>query len=93
MLSFLPKEVREGLEKARQRDLIRKSRLRIVADDRAFPVIFIDAIVGTCRLHRSPTTSVNVARSRVRTPRAPLGLVAGGALKTSRLVTRVGACR
>lgn len=39
MISFLPEEVREGLEKARQRDLVRKSRLKIVADDRAYPVI------------------------------------------------------
>jgi hypothetical protein len=39
MFSFLPKEVQEGLEKARQRDLVKKSRLRIVADDRAYAVI------------------------------------------------------
>ncbi len=39
MISFLPKEVREGLEKARQRDLVKKSRLKIVADDRSYPVI------------------------------------------------------
>lgn len=39
MSFFLPKEVREGLERARQTDLIRKSRLRIVADDAVYPVI------------------------------------------------------
>lgn len=39
MLFSLPKEVREGLERARVNDLVRKSRLRIVADGRAYPVI------------------------------------------------------
>lgn len=39
MFSFLSKEVQEGLEKARQRDLVKKSRFRIVADDRSYPVI------------------------------------------------------
>lgn len=39
MFSFLSKEVQEGLEKARQQELIRKSRLRILADDKAYPVI------------------------------------------------------
>ncbi len=36
---FLPKEVREGLEQARRRDLKRKSRLRLHAGDRVFPVL------------------------------------------------------
>jgi hypothetical protein len=39
MFSFLSKEVREGLERARRDDLVKKSRLRIVADDEVFPVI------------------------------------------------------
>lgn len=39
MFSFLSKEVREGLERARARDLARRSRLRIVADGRSHPVI------------------------------------------------------
>ncbi|MCX7644230.1 MAG: hypothetical protein N2Z62_02910 [Rhodobacteraceae bacterium] len=39
MFSFLPKEVREGLETARARDLVRRSRLRIVADGKSYPVI------------------------------------------------------
>lgn len=39
MFSFLSKEVQEGLEKARLQALVRKSRLRILADDRAYPVI------------------------------------------------------
>lgn len=41
MLHTLPKEVRDGLEKARVSDLVRKSRLRIVADGRTYPVIRI----------------------------------------------------
>ena len=39
-MSFcLPKEVREGLEMARKRDLQRKSRLRVHADEQIFPVL------------------------------------------------------
>lgn len=44
MFSFLPKEVREGLERARQRDLVKKSRLRIVADGNAYPVIRLSEV-------------------------------------------------
>lgn len=39
MFSFLSRELREGLEKARQQELRRKSRLRIVADGVSYPVI------------------------------------------------------
>lgn len=39
MSFFLPKDVREGLERARRLDAIKKSRLRIHVDGRAFPVI------------------------------------------------------
>ncbi len=39
MYEFLPKEVREGLEKARKQDLYRKSRLRVHTDDEIFPVL------------------------------------------------------
>ncbi len=39
MSDYLPKEVREGLELARKRDLRRKSRLRIHANDDIFPVL------------------------------------------------------
>ena len=39
MSEFLPKEVREGLELARKRDLKRKSRLRIHTNDDIFPVL------------------------------------------------------
>jgi hypothetical protein len=39
MVFFLPKEVREGLERARQRDLVKKSRIRVAADGELFPVI------------------------------------------------------
>ena len=39
MFEFLPKEVREGLEMARKRDLKRKSRLRVHTDDEIFPVL------------------------------------------------------
>lgn len=39
MFEFLPKEVREGLEKARKRDLRRKSRLRVHTDEDVFPVL------------------------------------------------------
>ena len=39
MTDFLPKEVREGLELARKRALQKKSRLRVHADDKVFPVL------------------------------------------------------
>jgi hypothetical protein len=39
MLEFLPKEVREGLEAARKRDLKRKSRLRVEVGDAVYPVL------------------------------------------------------
>lgn len=39
MSFFLPKEVREGLELARKRDLRRKSRLRVHVGDDVFPVL------------------------------------------------------
>jgi len=39
MFEMLPKEVREGLEMARKRDLKRKSRLRVHTDDDIFPVL------------------------------------------------------
>ena len=38
MSDFLPKEVREGLEQARKRSLVAKSRLRVHVDDQVFPV-------------------------------------------------------
>lgn len=39
MLEFLPKEVREGLDAARKRDLKKKSRLRIRVNEEVFPVL------------------------------------------------------
>jgi hypothetical protein len=39
MLEFLPKDVREGLEAARKRDLKRKSRLRVQVGDAVYPVL------------------------------------------------------
>jgi hypothetical protein len=39
MLEFLPKDVREGLEAARKKDLKRKSRLRVQVGDAVFPVL------------------------------------------------------
>ena len=39
MIGFLPKEVREGLEQARKRDLRKKSRLRVQVGDAVFPVL------------------------------------------------------
>ena len=39
MLEFLPKEVREGLEAARKRDMKRKSRLRVQVGEAVFPVL------------------------------------------------------
>lgn len=39
MFSFLSKEVQEGLEKARVQALVKKSRLRILADGQSYPVI------------------------------------------------------
>lgn len=38
-LDFLPKDVREGLELARKRDLKRRSRLRVRAGDGVYPII------------------------------------------------------
>lgn len=39
MTDFLPKEVREGLEEARRRDLRRRSRLRVLVGDEVYPVL------------------------------------------------------
>lgn len=39
MLEFLPKEVRDGLESARQRDARRKSRLRAQVGEAVYPVL------------------------------------------------------
>jgi len=39
MSEFLPKEVREGLEMARKRDLKKKSRLRVSVGEQVFPVL------------------------------------------------------
>ncbi len=39
MTDFLPKEVREGLEMARKRDLRKKGRLRIRVGDEVFTVL------------------------------------------------------
>lgn len=39
MLEYLPKEVREGLEMARKRDLRRRSRLRVHVGEEVFPVL------------------------------------------------------
>ena len=39
MSEFLPKEVREGLEEARKRDLRRKSRLRVLAGEEIYPIL------------------------------------------------------
>jgi hypothetical protein len=39
MMTFLPKEVREGLELARKRDLRKKSRLRVNVGGEVFPVL------------------------------------------------------
>lgn len=39
MLEFLPKEVRDGLQAAKMRDLKRKSRLRVQVGDAVFPVL------------------------------------------------------
>ncbi len=39
MLFELPKEVREGLQRARKRDLGRKNRLRMHAGDEVYPIL------------------------------------------------------
>ncbi len=39
MLEFLPKELREGLEAARKRNLTRKSRLRVQVGEAVFPIL------------------------------------------------------
>jgi hypothetical protein len=36
---FLPKEVQEGLELARKRDLKRRSRLRVRTEDNVYPIL------------------------------------------------------
>ncbi len=41
MSEFLPKEVRDGLEEARKRDLRRRARLRVVAGDDVYPILRI----------------------------------------------------
>lgn len=38
-MDFLPKEIREGLELARKRDLRKKARLRVTVGDISFPVL------------------------------------------------------
>jgi hypothetical protein len=38
MSSFLPKEVREGLNLARKRDAMKKSRLKVLIGDDSFPI-------------------------------------------------------
>ena len=39
MREFLPREIREGLEAARKRDLRRKSRLRVQVGGAVFPIL------------------------------------------------------
>ncbi len=39
MSTFLPKEVQEGLDLARKRDLKKRSRLRVHVDDAVYPVL------------------------------------------------------
>lgn len=39
MFEYLPKELRDGIEMARKRDLKKKNRLRIRMDDQVFPVL------------------------------------------------------
>ena len=39
MLEFLPKDVREGLEAARKKDLKRRSRLRVQVGDAVYPIL------------------------------------------------------
>jgi len=39
MTDFLPKDVQEGLDAARKRDLKRRSRLRVMAGDEVYPIL------------------------------------------------------
>lgn len=39
MTDMLPKEVQEGLDAARKRDLKRRSRLRVMAGDEVYPIL------------------------------------------------------
>jgi len=39
MSDYLPKEVREGLEEARKRDLRRRARLRIMVGGEVYPIL------------------------------------------------------
>jgi hypothetical protein len=39
MLEFLPQEIRDGLEIAKKRDLLRKSRLRVQLGEAVFPIL------------------------------------------------------
>lgn len=38
-MNFLPKEVQEGLDAARKRDMKRKTRMRVKAGDEVYPVL------------------------------------------------------
>lgn len=39
MTDFLPKDVQDGLDAARKRDLKRRSRLRVLAGDEVYPIL------------------------------------------------------
>ncbi|WP_413877228.1 hypothetical protein [Albidovulum sp.] len=39
MTDFLPKDVQEGLDAARKRDLKRRSRLRVLAGEEVYPIL------------------------------------------------------
>ena len=39
MTDFLPREVRAGLEEARKRDLMKRSRLRVMVGDEVYPIL------------------------------------------------------
>ena len=39
MINYLPKDVLEGLHRAREADMVKKARIRVMVDDAAYPVI------------------------------------------------------
>lgn len=53
-MSFLPKDVLEGLEEARKRDMKKKTRLRVVVGERSFPVLDMSATGIALDLENAP---------------------------------------
>ena len=63
METYLPKEIREGLDAARRKDARRKSRLRVHVGDETFPVLRLwhDGFALALRLRNNVTVSCNLS--------------------------------